>query len=115
MTEGFFADADRLAARSGDFDGFAERAGKAADALRSALASGGPAWGTDAVGASFAAAHADPAAHALDLIAGLRPGLGEMGTKFADAATEYRAADESAIIGITAAGRDIGRTLGGEG
>ncbi|MQA61715.1 MAG: hypothetical protein GEU86_09510 [Actinophytocola sp.] len=93
MTDGFFADAERIAGRSKDFDAFAERAGKVADALRTTLESTGKAWGDDAVGESFEAVHGDAARSVLDAVAGLRGELTEVGAKFADAAAAYREAE----------------------
>ncbi|MGH3449582.1 MAG: hypothetical protein ACRDQW_02425 [Haloechinothrix sp.] len=113
MNDGFFTDIDRLAERSKDFEGLAERAGSVADRLKSALDSGSPVWGSDAVGESFAAAHAGPATQAWELLSGLNSGLGGVGGRFADAAAAYRAADDSAIDGISGAGRALGGHLDG--
>lgn len=113
MTDGFGVDLDRLAHRATEFPELAERAGRLADGLKATLEATGTAWGEDAVGASFAAAHTEAAAEALDLLAGLRAGLTDVGSRFTDAAAEYRAADDSAITGITSAGRSLRGEGGG--
>lgn len=107
MTDGFFADAERIAGRSKDFDAFAERAGKVADALRTTLESTGKAWGDDAVGESFEAVHGDAARSVLDAVAGLKGELAELGGKFAEAAATYREADHGGVTEIGAVARAL--------
>ncbi|KAA9158920.1 hypothetical protein FPZ12_021700 [Amycolatopsis acidicola] len=98
---GFEADAEKLAARAGDFTGFAERAGQIAADLGRALEGASGAWGDDVVGRSFAAAHAQPAAETADKVQRLAGGLGDVGGKFAEAAKRYQAGDEAAGNSIT--------------
>lgn len=108
MTGGFFADIERLAKRAKDFEDYSERARELADTLSGTLESTGKAWGADAVGQSFDSAHSEDAKQTMDLLAGLKGALGGIGTKFADAATTYRAAEEGGLDDITSAGRALG-------
>lgn len=104
---GFFADFERLAQRSKDFDEYAERAKKVADELSEALGSTGKAWGSDAVGQSFDAVHSADADEVLGMLGVLGGDLGGVGSKFADAAETYRAAEQGGQDGIDAAGRGL--------
>lgn len=106
MTQGFSADADRIGARSRDFGDHAQRARKVAETLQSSV--GEQPWGDDAVGQSFAAAHAAPAERALQLLGGLGGELDAMGAKFAGAAQTYRAVDDEGAGDVDAAGRGLG-------
>lgn len=108
MTGGYFADADRIGDRAQDFDGHAQQARKVAESLKSVLDSGGNAWGDDAVGQSFDAAHTAPAARALELVGGLGDELDAIGAKFTAAAKTYRATDTAGAEDIGAAGRELG-------
>lgn len=96
MSEGFFADADRIAARSEDFEGYAERARAIARSLESQLRATGAAWGSDEIGARFAATHVERADRTFERIAGLEHDLREAGTRFAGAAAGYRSVDRDA-------------------
>ncbi|AXB47053.1 hypothetical protein [Amycolatopsis albispora] len=93
---GFQADAERLRAKAGEFDGFADRARRIAADLEWALEATGEAWGTDTPGQSFAASHAAPAAETRALVRGLSARLAEWGTKFSAAAGDYTGADTAA-------------------
>ncbi|WP_199433996.1 hypothetical protein [Qaidamihabitans albus] len=104
MSGGFGVDADRLGARAAEFTGLAERAGRVSAELRRALAETGTPWGGDAVGRSFAAAHAEPAAELLARLDALAGELHDVGGRFADAAGAYRAGDERASGDVTDAG-----------
>lgn len=103
---GFEADADRLATRAKDFDGFVERAARISADLDAALDGASAAWGDDVVGQSFAAAHADPAQATADRLRTLADGLGDVGGSFAEAARRYRAGEADAQHSITNAAGD---------
>lgn len=107
MTGGFTADADRLAHRSADFAALADRARRIADDLRAALEAAEAPWGRDAVGTSFAAAHAEPAERSRALVDTLAEGLGSVGARFAAAAVEYRDADADASAGLEGSARRL--------
>ncbi|MBA0128046.1 hypothetical protein H0B56_21075 [Haloechinothrix sp. YIM 98757] len=96
MSEGFFAEADRIAARSGDFEVYAERTRAIARSLESRLRATGAAWGSDEIGTRFAAAHVERADRAFERIAWLEHELREVGTRFADAAAGYRSVERDA-------------------
>ncbi|MFC7617618.1 WXG100 family type VII secretion target [Actinokineospora soli] len=86
---GFEVDPTALAARAGEFTDLAARAGAIHRDLADRLAALGPCWGSDAVGASFAAAHAagsDATLGDLDALAGR---LDEVGTRFTATARGY--------------------------
>ncbi|HET6500702.1 MAG TPA: PE domain-containing protein [Amycolatopsis sp.] len=106
MTGGFEADVHRLAARAGEFDTLGERAGEISADLDGALRGAEAAWGDDAVGASFAAAHGGPAGETADVVRGLAGGLRKFGGSVREAARRYHAVDAEAgkSIGETAAG-----------
>jgi hypothetical protein len=61
------------------------------------LSAAGPCWGTDAVGQSFAAAHADQADATLGRLTGLPERLGSVGTRFAETAAGYSSADDDSV------------------
>ncbi|PRX44323.1 excreted virulence factor EspC (type VII ESX diderm) [Prauserella shujinwangii] len=105
MSDGFEVDADRLGRHAGEFEALAERAARVAEELRRALDATGEPWGADAVGRSFAAAHAEPAAGALDRLRRLPDDLAGVGERFTAAAAAYRAGDERAVSDVTDAGR----------
>lgn len=107
MTGGFFADIERLAERSKDFEDYARRAKQVADELRDTLGASGKAWGADVVGQSFDAAHSAEADATMELLGGLGGDLGGVGAKFADAAATYRTAEQGGLDGITSAGRGL--------
>lgn len=106
MTQGFSADADRIGARSRDFDDHAQRARTVAETLQSSI--GEQPWGDDEVGQSFAASHVDSAERAMGLLAGLGGELDAMGGKLAGAAETYRAIDQGGADDVGAAGRGLG-------
>ncbi|HJQ45372.1 MAG TPA: hypothetical protein VJ870_03465 [Amycolatopsis sp.] len=98
---GFGVDADRLATRAKDFDGFVQRAARISADLDSALDGAPAAWGEDVVGQSFSAAHAEPAQGTADRLRTLAGGLGDVGGSFAEAARRYQAGDTDAQHSIT--------------
>ncbi|MQA08630.1 MAG: hypothetical protein GEU98_08775 [Pseudonocardiaceae bacterium] len=105
-TGGFHADFERLASKAGEFDGFAERAGKIFGELRENLDAVGECWGTDEVGRSFAAAHSGPSNAVIETMSSLREDLGDMGTRLAQTASDYREVDAEAASGVQASGEE---------
>ncbi|QWF79311.1 hypothetical protein [Amycolatopsis sp. CA-230715] len=96
MTGGFSADVERGAGRAKEFDDLSRRAHAIADELDRALDGAESAWGSDAVGESFKAAHAGHAAEAAARIRALGTSLGEAGASFGESFTKLRTADEDA-------------------
>lgn len=97
---GFEADIDRLSARAKDFDALVDRAARISADLERALDGAPTAWGDDAVGQSFAAAHTDPASETAARLTGLADRLSGAGGSFADAARRYQAGDSAAADSI---------------
>jgi len=89
MTDGFSADAERLAAQAEHFDRFAGRVGAIRRDLADVLDAAGPCWGGDDVGQSFAATHAGAADDTFTALGALPDRLGSVGTKFTETATAY--------------------------
>lgn len=110
MTDGFFADVERIAARSKDFDDHATRAKRVAESLDSTLESTGRAWGGDAVGERFDAAHGEAANQARELLSALGGELGELGAKFAGVAETYRASEASGLSDVQSVDRRLGNS-----
>ncbi|MDV6012943.1 hypothetical protein [Haloechinothrix sp. LS1_15] len=106
MTSGFFADADRIAARAGEFTEHAERARAIAAALDEVLCRTGNAWGSDATGAAFAARHAPDADRVRDRVAALPAHLRDAGDRLAEVAARYREAEGEAADRIVGIARD---------
>lgn len=107
-SDGFDVDVGGLTGRAGQFDGLVDRLGTIERDLTDALASiPQSCWGTDAVGQSFAAAHADPADATLGRLAGLSEQLGSVGTRFADTAAGYSSADDAGAEHVTAVDPDV--------
>ncbi|GAA1990445.1 hypothetical protein [Amycolatopsis minnesotensis] len=104
MTGGFSADTERGARRAKEFDDLSRRAHAIADELDRVLDGAESAWGSDAVGEGFKAAHADRAAEAAARIRALGTSLGEAGTSFGAAFTRLRAADEDAAARLPGTG-----------
>ncbi|HEV8555918.1 MAG TPA: hypothetical protein VGR06_05905 [Actinophytocola sp.] len=101
--QGFSADVDRLTAQAGEFPALAERAGAIHRELSGTLTELGACWGTDGVGRSFAAAHAEPSGVTLDGLGSLPDQLGSVGTRFSETATAYREQDAAGAQQINAA------------
>lgn len=104
MSDGFEVDAERLADRATQFEPLVDRLGKIHQNLSDALA-GGPCWGTDAVGQSFAAVHADPADDAMTRLSGLSDRLASVRTRFTDTATTYQSGEQTAVEHLNATER----------
>lgn len=103
MTGGFSADTERGAGRAKEFDELSRRAHAIADELDRVLDGAESAWGSDAVGESFQAAHGHRAAEAAARIRALGTSLGEAGTSFGSAFTRLRTADEDAAAQLPGA------------
>ncbi|GAB3504967.1 PE domain-containing protein [Amycolatopsis cihanbeyliensis] len=101
---GFAVDTEQLAAKAAELGELAERAAGISADLERALAATGRAWGTDAVGQSFAAAHDTPARETLDRLRALPEQLGDMHRRLTDAAAAYRAGDAEATDRVRDAG-----------
>lgn len=101
---GFAVETGALARHAEEFGPLAERASRIAAELRQVLDEEGHPWGGDAVGQSFAAAHAAPAAEAGERLDGLATELADIGARFADAAAAYRSADEAAAAAARTTG-----------
>ncbi|GGS25217.1 MULTISPECIES: WXG100 family type VII secretion target [Actinokineospora] len=97
MTDGFRADTDALARRAGEFGDLAARAGAIHRDLADRLSALGGCWGGDAVGASFAAAHAPGADATLGDLGALPGRLDEVGGRFADTASGYAATESDNV------------------
>ena len=105
--DGFDVDVDGLTGRAGQFGGLVDRLGTIERDLTDALSAAGPCWGTDAVGQSFAAAHTGAADETLGRLAGLPERLGSVGTRFAETAAGYSAADDAGVEHLTAVDPDV--------
>lgn len=101
MSGGFEADADRLAAGSGDFDALTVRAAAVAERLERALDGAANAWGNDAVGQAFAASHVGRAGETLDALRNLSGRLSGFGHTIGEAGARYRGSEEDAGQTIT--------------
>ena len=91
--EGFRAEADALAARAGQFDALAQRAGAIHRDLDDVLTSVGACWGGDEVGLSYASAYLGPATDTLGSLGALPGKLGDVGGRFLGTAGGYRDGD----------------------
>ncbi|WP_216214142.1 type VII secretion target [Amycolatopsis aidingensis] len=101
---GFAVDTDRLDAKAAELGELAERAAGIAAELDRALAATGAAWGTDAVGRSFAAAHEVPAEQTRERLRALPERIGELHRRLTEAAAAYRAGDAEAADRVRDAG-----------
>jgi hypothetical protein len=101
--DGFDVDADRLAARAREFEPLVGRLGEIHRGLTDALSTDGACWGEDAVGQSFASAHAPSADDAVARLSALSDRLGSVGTRLADSAAAYRTVDQAALDNVKAA------------
>jgi hypothetical protein len=89
VTDSFSVDAEQLAERAGRFAGLAERADRIHRDLAERLGTAGQCWGTDEIGASFAAVHAEPADETLSAMGGLSGKLTDVGDRFVSNASGY--------------------------
>lgn len=101
FSDGFSADAQRLAGQAAQFEPLSGRLNAIHRGLTDAL--GGTPWGSDAVGQSFSSVHADPADDVVTRLSSLSARLGSVGTRLVDSAGTYRAVDASAIEHLKAA------------
>ena len=97
---GFSADVGALETHAAAFKGLAERADDIRAELASALAEADQCWGTDEVGRSFAAGHAEPASAARDAVTALPAKLQDVGERFRQTAHAYRQADAAGAAGL---------------
>jgi hypothetical protein len=100
---GFTADTDSLTARAAEFPDLAARAGRIHRELVDALAEVGQCWGSDRVGQSFTAVHAEPSDATLGRLGSLTGELGAVGTRLAETSTAYREQDANSAANINAA------------
>lgn len=98
--DGFEVDAERLAARAGEFTPLVDRVNGIHRTLTDALS---PCWGTDAVGQSFAAVHETPADDTATRLAGLSTRLQSLSTRLTETADTYRSGDQSAVDNVKTA------------
>lgn len=98
--DGFEVDAERLASRAAQFEPLADRLNGIHRNLTEALTN---CWGTDAVGQSFAAAHAAPADDAVSRLSGLSGRLTSLRTRLTETAELYSSGDRSAEDNVKAA------------
>jgi hypothetical protein len=106
MSDGYEVDPARLAEQGAQLDPLAGRIASIHQTLSAALAESGACWGTDAVGQSFAGAHAGPADSTLTQLGGLPDKLGSVGTRFTATAARYEGDDEHGATRLRAAGPD---------
>jgi hypothetical protein len=102
--DGFEVDAERLASRAAQFEPLVGRLSEIHGNLSDAL-SAGACWGTDAVGRSFAAVHAEPSDDALSRLSGLADRLTSVSTRLTETAGTYQAVDRSAADQVKSAER----------
>ncbi len=107
MSDGYEADPARLAGQAGQLDPLVGRITSIHETLSAALAEAGPCWGGDAVGQSFAAAHAGPADSALAQLGALPSRMGSVATGFTDTAARYESDDQHGVERLRAAGPDL--------
>lgn len=107
MTDGYTADAERLASEAGQFEGLAGRVAAIHRTLSEALAQDGACWGADAVGESFGAVHVGPADATMSRLGSLSEQLGGVGTRFSATAARYTSDDEGGVERLRAAGPDV--------
>jgi hypothetical protein len=101
-SEGFEVDAERLAGQAQQFEPLSSRVAAIHRGLADAL-SDGACWGTDAVGQSFSAVHAQSADDVVTRLSALSGRLGSVGTRLSDTATTYGAGEQTAIDNLKAA------------
>jgi len=89
MIDGFRADHEALAERSGAFADLSDRADRIAADLADRLSANGDCWGGDAAGQSFAGCHAEPASAALRSISALPADLLDVGSRLSTTAATY--------------------------
>jgi hypothetical protein len=100
--DGYEVDAERLAGEARQFEPLSTRVAAIHRGLADAL-SDGACWGTDAVGQSFSAVHAQPADDLVSRLSSLSERLGSVGTRLADTAQTYGAGEQTAVDHLKAA------------
>ncbi|HEY7594985.1 MAG TPA: hypothetical protein VH969_17670 [Actinophytocola sp.] len=107
MSDGYEVEPDRLAGQQAQLDPIAGRVTSIHQTLTAALAEAGACWGSDAVGQSFAAAHASPADSTLAQLGALPGQLGSVGDRFTATAATYEGDDQHGARRLRAAGPDL--------
>jgi hypothetical protein len=107
MSDGYQVDTGRLAGQEGQLDPLVNRVASIHRTLTAALGEAGPCWGSDAVGQSFGATHADPADSTLTQLGALPDQLGGVGTRFTATAARYEGDDQHGVERLGAAGPDL--------
>jgi hypothetical protein len=102
MHDGFEVDAELLADQAQQFEPLSDRVAAIHRGLADALADGA-CWGSDAVGQSFSAVHAQPADDVISRLSSLSGRLGSVGTRLSDTATTYSAGEQTAVDDLKAA------------
>jgi len=102
MHDGFEVDAELLAGQAQQFEPLSDRVAAIHRGLADALADGA-CWGSDAVGQSFSAVHAQPADDVISRLSSLSGRLGSVGTRLSDTATTYSAGEQTAVDDLKAA------------
>jgi len=103
MHDGYDVDAERLAGEASQFEPLSTRVAAIHRGLTDALSTDGACWGTDAVGQSFSAVHAQQADDVAARLSSLSERLGSVGTRLSDTAATYGAGEQSAIDNLKAA------------
>lgn len=101
--DGYDVDAERLAGQASQFEPLRTRVAAIHRGLAEVLSADGACWGTDAVGQSFSAVHAQPADDLVDRLSSLSGRLGSVGTRLSDTAATYGAGEEAALDRFRAA------------
>lgn len=100
--DGYEVDAERLAGQARQFEPLSTRVAAIHRGLADALADG-PCWGSDAVGQSFSAVHAQPADDVMGRLSSLSDRLGSVGSRLSDTAATYGAGEQAAVDNLKAA------------
>jgi len=103
MHDGYDVDAERLAGQASQFEPLSTRVAALHRTLTEALSANGACWGTDAVGQSFSAVHAQPADDVVARLSSLSGRLGDVGTRLSDTAATYTAGEDAALDHLNSA------------
>lgn len=101
--DGYDVDAGRLAEQASQFDPLSSRVAAIHRGLADALSTDGACWGTDQVGQSFSAVHAEPSDDVVARLSSLSERLGSVGTRLSDTASTYSAGEDDAVDRVKAA------------
>jgi hypothetical protein len=103
MHDGYDVDAERLAGQASQFEPLSTRVAALHRTLTEALSADGACWGTDAVGQSFSAVHAQPADDVIARLSSLSGRLGDVGTRLSDTAATYTTGEDAALDHLNSA------------